>query len=153
DALKCQTGLAKGLAKFKKTKIKLWSKCLDTINKGGTCDQSAVNTGIGTTAVKVVAKVGSTCTDAIAFGAQPNGGGYAMNCQLEGTTPPLEAPEQACFNMSVTNVSQLVSCLICWHEAELDEWLHVVYPCPNPNPVPAGSDLDCGTPPGICPPT
>jgi hypothetical protein len=45
----------------------------------------------------------------------------------------------------------LADCLTCWREAELNEFLKILYPC-LVNQLPGSSDLDCGTPPSGCPP-
>ncbi|HJQ84458.1 MAG TPA: hypothetical protein VKA21_10305 [Candidatus Binatia bacterium] len=148
EAASCQAALAKGLAGFKKAKIKAWQKCLSSILKGKACDTVKRDAAIAASISKATATLTGKCSDALLFDPPPNGLGFATNCQLESGT--LEPYEQGCYNLPVTNGSQLASCLICWKEGEIYEFLKIVNPCLQ-GTVPNGSDLDCGTPPGACP--
>src|SRR5207249_7358760 len=128
---------------FKKTKLSAWEKCLDGQLKGGSCDPALPQFKIDDAAAKATAIIGNdnSCPAPILFGAPPDGLGFAQNCHFEGGSLP---DEQGCFGRPVTSSTALAQCLLCWKEAELDELLHILYPCPNPAPVPNGCDLDCG---------
>src|SRR2546428_772118 len=80
--------------------------------------------------------------------ARPAGAGSAQVCAPQ-PGPPARA-EPRCAALPVTDPASLAQCLLCWKEAEIDELLQVLYPCLVAQ-VPAGSDLDCGTPPAACP--
>jgi len=148
DAAGCQRALARGLARFERAKLKAWSRCLDDVLRGNACDAAARDAAIAVAVGKAKRTIATKCTDVLLFTTQPAGVGFAQSCQLE--PAPLEPAEQSCAALAVTSTDQLADCLVCWKEAELDEWLRVVHPCLSAQ-VPAGSALACGTPPGGCP--
>ena len=86
DAAVCQSTLARGLAGFKKAKIKAWAKCLNAVLKGKPCDTAKRDAAITAAISKATAAIATSgkCPDNLLFDAPPNGLGFALNCQLEG---------------------------------------------------------------------
>src|SRR5207249_2721611 len=105
-------------------------------------------TAVTAAADHYVTNVGKKCTAPLLFDVPPAGVGFSPSCDLEAGS--LEPAEAQCRALAVTDPASLTRCLVCWKEVELDELLQILYPC-FASQVPAGSDLDCGTPPAACP--
>jgi hypothetical protein len=148
DPAKCQKTIIGSLKKFKKVYLKAHLKCLDAENVGkipGPCPDAKANLRIGAINTKVVEKIAATClaSDLTALG-------YPTNCDFE---PGAQGKEGDCAALPVTNASQLAECLKCWKEAELSEYMAILYAshavelCGTLDESSATcSDLDCTTP-------
>ena len=147
-AVVCQQAIGREGQKFKKAKLKAWQKCLNAHLDGKPCDTAARDAAISAAENRFVTNVGKHCTAAVAFTAPPDGVGFPQSCDFE--AGPLEPAEEACRSLPVTNAAELTRCLICWKQAELHELLQILFAC-LANQIPAGSDLNCGTPPPACP--
>ena len=125
DPVKCQKTLLKGLAKYKKTYLKAFEKCLDGENEGkitGTppvCPDVAAQVKISTTASKINAKVSNACLPGDLTTA-----GYGTSCAL--ATPETQA-ETNCAALPAATASDLAACLECWKAAELSEFIAIAY--------------------------
>lgn len=150
SAAVCQQAIGREGQKFKKAKLKAWQRCLDGILLGKGCDPLTRDAMIRKAEDAFAGNAEKRCLfkPDLVFGAPPAAVGFARSCDLE--AGPIEPAEETCRALPVDDVRPLVRCLVCWKEAELHELLQILYPCLG-GQVPAGSDLDCGTPPAACP--
>ena len=146
-AARCQSAIGKGGFTFKAKVASTSRKCYDALLKGGPCDTAGRDGKIASAADHYGIVMRRSCTPAQLFSAPPAGLGFALSCAFESGAP--EPAEQACAALPVTDAESLARCLACWKQAELNELLTIGYPC-LVGQIPAGSDLDCGTPPA-CP--
>jgi hypothetical protein len=151
DPAKCQKKLLSGLAKYKKTYLKAFEKCLDGENEGkitGTppvCPDVKAQVKISTAASKINAKVDAACLPGDLTTA-----GYSGSCAL--ATPETNA-ETPCAGMPAGTGAEIAACLECWKAAELAEFIAIAYPSHAVEVCGAldststvCSELDCATP-------
>jgi hypothetical protein len=149
DPATCQKAIIQNLLKFKKVYLKRHEKCLDAHNVGKVtvdCPDAATQLKIGTTTQKIVLKIADSCSAADAAAL-----GYT-DCNFEPAAGGKEAQCASDFS-PITDGTSLASCLGCWKEAELREYLAVLYAshavqlCGSLDESSATcSDLDCPTP-------
>ena len=149
DPAKCEKTLLSGLRKYKKTYLKEHSKCLDAENIGkiaGPCPGDLVTSKTATVKQSVVDKTDAACTMADLATL-----GYPANCALEAGVAGKEAQ---CAAFPVATPGDFARCLACWKDAELAEYLAILY-ASHADEVCGGdlgetstvcSDLDCATP-------
>jgi hypothetical protein len=146
DAASCQKAIVKGLAKYKKTYLKSFVKCLKKQNNGdipGPCPDAAASAKIADKKSDVVAKIAASCTPADLTTLN-----YRTDCAYEMGTA---GKEGSCEALAVgTDPTLLAQCLACWKEAELAEYIailfasHVTELCGVPTGTSAScSDLEC----------
>jgi hypothetical protein len=121
DTVECQKTLVTQLQRFKKAVLVRNLKCVDLQNVGkigGPCPDLTAAAKIQVIANKVRDKIGLSCTpaDVAALGF--------TDCQL---TTPESVAETTCDALSVTDGTTLADCLMCWKQAELYEFLAIVY--------------------------
>ncbi len=149
EPVKCQKDIVKNLLKLKKTYLKKTAKCLDNQNLGkvpGPCPDADADLKIETTRNKVIAKIALSCPDPDLTTL-----GFPTTCAFETTATGIEAE---CAALPVTNATEFATCLACWKEAELAEFMatlyasHAVEVCDGSldETSPACSELDCVTP-------
>ena len=148
EALSCQRTIGKGGQKYKKDYLKAWQKCLDDDLSGKGCDSSARDASVAAAQTSFGLAVAKKCSTLLLFGAPPYGVGFQQTCDLPAAS--IDADEAQCQGMSVTDQDSLVTCLICWKTAVLNELLKTENAC-HAGSFPPGADLACGTPPPSCP--
>jgi hypothetical protein len=121
DTVTCQKALVTQLQKFKKAVLLRNLKCNDLQNVdkiGGPCPDLTAAAKIQIMGDNVREKVGLACTvaDVAALGF--------TDCQL---TTPESAAETTCDALGVTDGTTLADCLMCWKQAEMYEFLAIVY--------------------------
>jgi hypothetical protein len=151
DPVKCQKSIIKGLAKYKKTYLTAYRKCLDKENLGkipGPCPDATTLLKINKVGDKVVLKVADNCApgDTATLG-------YPATCDLE---PGSVGKEGQCAtdHSPIATPTDLAECLKCWKEAELSEFIATLYASHGlevcggnlGESSPNCSDLDCTTP-------
>ncbi|HLY36639.1 MAG TPA: hypothetical protein VKU61_01300, partial [Candidatus Binatia bacterium] len=148
EALACQRTIGKGGQKYKKAYLNAWQKCLDDDLSGKGCDSAARDASIVAAQTSFGVAVAKKCSALLLFGAPRYGVGFQQTCDLAASS--IDADEAQCQGMSVTNEDSLVTCLICWKTAALNEFLETVNAC-HAGSFPPGTGLACGTPPPSCP--
>ncbi len=149
EPVACQKNIVKSLLKLKKTYLKKVAKCLDNQNLGkiaGPCPDAATALKVQTTRDKVIAKIAASCPD-----PDLSTLGFAATCAFEATPTGVES---ACAALPVTTPTEFATCLACWKEAELAEFLATVYAshavevCGGSldETSPTCSELDCAVP-------
>jgi hypothetical protein len=149
EPVKCQKTIVQQLAKLKKQVLKRTEKCIDNQNVGkisGPCPDTAAQLKIQTARDKAVVKIAAACPD-----PDRTTLGFPNDCAFESASSGIEA---TCAAMPVTSSSELATCLACWKEAELFEFVatlyasHAVELCGGSldEASPVCSDLDCTTP-------
>src|SRR5262245_1944616 len=149
DPIKCQKAIVQQLAKVKKQILKRTEKCIDNQNIGkisGPCPDADALLKIQTTRDKAVAKIAASCPDPDRITL-----GFPSNCAFESVSSGIEA---TCEALPVTNPTELATCLACWKQAELFEFMatlyasHAVEVCGGSLDETSAvcSDLDCTTP-------
>lgn len=149
EPVNCQKQIVKQLAKLKKAHVKATAKCLDAENIGkipGPCPDTATQLKIQKARTKVVATIGVACPD-------PDRAtlGFPATCAYETTPTGVEA---ACAALPVGTPAEFATCLACWKEAELSEFMatlyasHAVATCGGAldETSPVCSELDCASP-------
>jgi hypothetical protein len=145
--------IVKGLLKFKKAHQKAHIKCLKKQNAGvipGPCPDATAVAKIQQRKTDVIAKIGAACTPADLAALN-----YRTDCVYESGTSGKEA---SCEAMTVLvgpdiDPTQLAQCLACWKEAELSEYIAILFASHTTElcGVPTGtsatcSDLECANP-------
>jgi len=148
DPVACQKAIVTGLRTFKKTYLKRHEKCLDAENLGkisGPCPDAVAQLKINTIGDKVVAKIATVCAP-----GDPAALGYPTTCNFE---PGAGGKEAQCAALPNTSPMELAECLRCWKEAELSEFIGILYAshavelCGSLDESSSTcSDLDCTTP-------
>lgn len=148
EPVKCQKDIVKSLLKLKKTHLKKLAKCVDNQNLGkipGPCPDAAIALKIQTTRDKVVAKIALSCPDPDLTTL-----GFPGTCDFGTTQTGIEAD---CAALPVSTPTEFATCLACWKEAQLAEFIATLY-ASHALEVCDGSlqgsdvcsDLDCTTP-------
>jgi hypothetical protein len=151
EPVKCHKTIVKELAKLKKQVLKRSEKCLDSQNVGkltGPCPDAAALLKIQTTRDKAIAKIALNCPD-----PDRTTLGFGTSCAFESAPSAAEA-DCAAMTPTITSPSDLATCLACWKEAELFEFVATVYAshavevCGGSldETSPVCSELDCTTP-------
>jgi hypothetical protein len=149
EPVKCQATIVKQMAKLKKQVLKRTEKCVDNQNIGkipGPCPDATAQLKIDTTRDKVIAKIALLCPD-----PDRTTLGFPTDCAFE---PASSGIEGSCAGLPVTNPTELATCIACWKQAELYEFIatlyasHAVEVCDGSldETSPRCSDLDCTTP-------
>jgi hypothetical protein len=149
EPVKCQATIVKELAKLKKQVLKRTEKCIDNQNVGkisGPCPDADAQLKIQTARDKAVAKIALLCPD-----PDRTTLGFPTNCAFEAVSSGIEGQ---CAALPVTSANELATCLACWKQAELYEFVaalyasHAVEVCGGSldETSPVCSDLDCTTP-------
>jgi len=149
EPIKCQKTIIQQLAKVKKQVLKRTEKCIDNQNVGkisGPCPDADALLKIQTTRDKAVAKIALDCPD-----PDRNTLGFPSSCAFETVSSGIEA---TCGALPVTSPTEFATCLACWKQAELFEFMatlyasHAVEVCGGSldETSPACSELDCRTP-------
>ncbi len=145
----CQKQVVKQLMKLKKISVKATAKCLDSqnLNKiSGPCPDAATQLKVQKVRTKVVTTIATACPD-------PDRAtlGFPATCAFEGTPTGVEA---TCAALPVGTPAEFATCLACWKEAELAEFMatlyasHAIEVCGGSldETSPRCSELDCATP-------
>jgi hypothetical protein len=145
----CQKQVVKQLLKLKKINVKAAAKCLDAENLGkiaGPCPDAATQLKVQKVRTKVITTIATACPD-------PDRAtlGFPNTCAYETTPTGVEA---ACAALPVGTPAEFATCLACWKEAELAEFMatlyasHAVATCGGAldETSPTCSELDCATP-------
>src|ERR1051326_1422147 len=150
DPVKCQKTIVTGLRKFKKLYLKAHLKCFDAENAGkisGPCPDLPAQVKIDATGDKVVSKIAALCA-----AGDPAALGYSTTCDFEPGAAGKEA-QCATDHSPISTPTDLAECLRCWKEAELAEFLAILYAshavelCGTLDESSTTcSDLDCTTP-------
>src|SRR4029453_13040883 len=128
EPVKCQKTIVKELAKLKKQVLKRSEKCLDNHNLGkitDDCPDAAAQEKIQTTQDKAIAKIALNCPD-----PDRTTLGFGTSCAFESAPSAAEA-DCAAMTPTITSPSDLATCLACWKQAELFEFVATVY-APHP---------------------
>jgi hypothetical protein len=149
EPVKCQKTIVQQLAKLKKQVLKRTEKCIDNQNVGktsGPCPDAATQLKIQTTRDKAIAKIALNCPD-----PDRTTLGFPSSCAFETVSSGIEA---TCAVLPVTSPAELATCLACWKQAELFEFVATLY-ASHAVEVCGGSldetstvcsELDCTTP-------
>jgi hypothetical protein len=149
EPVKCQKTIVQQLAKVKKQVLKRTEKCIDNQNVGkiaGPCPDADALLKIQTARDKAVAKIALNCPD-----PDRTTLGFPTDCAFETVPSGIEA---TCGALPVTSPAEFATCLACWKQAELFEFMatlyasHAVEVCGGSldETSPVCSDLDCTTP-------
>ncbi len=148
EPVACRKAMLGKLFAFQRVVLKKHEKCRDLRNLGdvASCPDTLTTLKIDTVRQKVTDKIAVTCTmaDLAALG-------FPTDCVYETATAGVEA---GCAALPVTTPGEFSVCLQCWKEAELKEFLALLYPsqaldvCGGAldETSPLCSDLDCTTP-------
>jgi len=124
DPALCQRTIVKYTTAFKKKKLKALSKCLDKVNIGtlpGPCPDNATSLRIASVRDKMLGKIELACptSDAAAIGYG------SCNFGIPGED---SVKESQCRQIPADQTAGAVAaCINCWTEADLDEFLAIVY--------------------------
>src|SRR5262245_38663209 len=150
EPVKCQKTIVQELAKLKKQVLKRTEKCIDNHNLGkitADCPDADTLLKIQTTRDKAIAKIALNCPD-----PDRTTLGFSTSCAFETVSSGVEA---TCAAMPpITSPAELATCLVCWKQAELFEFMATLYAshalevCDGSLDETSSrcSDLDCTTP-------
>ena len=124
DPVLCQKTIAKQYTVLQKKALKGVAKCLDKENLGtldGPCPDAATATKLAVARQKVEAKVATLCSigDAAALG-------FGSGCGF-GPSNEDSAVEASCRALPVTTPAELAACIACWTDADVAEFLALLY--------------------------
>ena len=147
DPAQCEKTLLASLFKYKKTRLKLWAKCLDAENAGkygGLCLDNASIEKLTQLGVKVMSKVSVACA-----GGDLSALGYPSSCGLKADP---QGPEVSCAGLPAATPSEWANCLMCWKAIELNRYAAILYAshrnevCDDVEHPSVCSPLECETP-------
>ena len=148
DPLRCHKQVVRQLARYKDFYLRRNRTCLEAQNLGkvAACPDLLTQTRIDSLNQKVVENIAKYCTI-----ADIQTLGFRSDCAYEAATMGIEGQ---CAALPVTSGAEFAECMKCWKEAELAEFLailfasHAVEICEGSldETSPRCSDLDCATP-------
>jgi hypothetical protein len=151
DPAGCQSTIAKKLRRYKKVYIKAFTKCFDKENTQkitGPCPDASANLKISKAVTKATESIAADCTSSDLATL-----GFPTDCMYETGNVGAEAVCEGMDVLTLGNIdpTKLAACLICWKEAELREFIgilfasHVAEACGSVSST-LCSEIDCTSP-------